>query len=104
MENSELWQRAKGDSEIVAAVDVRYFGVVRQFEIRGVHAFAAPAYFPTNQGGAGEFLAVELGNNGTYQRLDTYTDADGDSTWHRETYALDAADLSSAVTVRFIRP
>ena len=51
---------------------------------------------------AGEFLAVELGNHGAYTRLATWTDADGDSTWHRETYALDAADLSSAVTVRFI--
>ena len=51
---------------------------------------------------AGEFLAVELGNHGAYTRLDTWTDADGDSTWHRETYALDAAALSSAVTVRFI--
>ena len=51
---------------------------------------------------AGAFLAVELGNNGTYQRLDTYTDADGDSTWHRATYVIDADQLSSAVTVRFI--
>ena len=51
---------------------------------------------------AGEFLAVDLGNNGTYQRLDTYTDADGDSTWHHETYVIDADQLSSAVTVRFI--
>ena len=51
---------------------------------------------------AGEFLAVDLGNNGAYTRLDTWTDADGDSTWHHETYVIDAADLSSAVTVRFI--
>ena len=51
---------------------------------------------------AGEFLAVELGNNGAYTRLDTWTDADGDSTWHRATYVIDADQLSSAVTVRFV--
>ena len=48
--------------------------------------------------GDNEYLAVAIGNNGEYTRLDTW--GAGDSTWQTETYTL--TDLSDAFTIQFI--
>ena len=50
--------------------------------------------------GAGEFLAIEIGNDGIYKRLDTYTDGGG--VWRYETYSLAAEDLTDNVTLRLV--
>ena len=47
--------------------------------------------------GDNEYLAVAIGNNGEYTRLDTW--GAGDSTWQTETYTL--TDLSDAFTIQF---
>ena len=50
----------------------------------------------------GEFLAVEVGSNGAYQRLETWEDDDGDDVWRYKTYTLDEKYLGEAITIRFI--
>ena len=50
----------------------------------------------------GEFLAVEVGSNGTYQRLETWEDDDGDDVWRYKTYTLDEKYLGEEITIRFI--
>ena len=50
----------------------------------------------------GEFLAVEVGSNGAYQRLETWEDDDGDDVWRYKTYTLDEKYLGEEITIRFI--
>ena len=48
-----------------------------------------------------EFLGVEVGNKGLYQRVKTYGQQEGDGQWHPETVTLTGQDLSDAFTLRF---
>ena len=48
-----------------------------------------------------EFLGVEIGNNGSYKRVQTYGQQEGDGQWHHETFTLTGQDLSDAFTLRF---
>ena len=48
-----------------------------------------------------EFLGLDIGNNGSYRRLDNWDKQDADGQWHRETYTLTGDQISDAFTVRF---
>ena len=48
-----------------------------------------------------EFLGVEIGNNGSYKRVQTYGKQEGDGQWHHETFTLTGQDLSDAFILRF---
>ena len=48
-----------------------------------------------------EFLGIDIGNNGAYQRLDNWDKQDADGQWHRETYTLTGDQISDAFTLRF---
>ncbi len=51
--------------------------------------------------GASEFLGVDIGNNGAYQRLDNWNQRHADGQWHLETYTLSGDQISDAFTLRF---
>ena len=51
--------------------------------------------------GDNEFLGIDIGNNGSYRRLDNWDKQDADGQWHLETFTLTGDDLSDAFTVRF---
>ena len=48
-----------------------------------------------------EFLGVDIGNNGQYQRLKTWDKRHADGQWHRETFTLSGDQISAATTIRF---
>ena len=48
-----------------------------------------------------EFLGIDIGNNGAYQRLDNWGKQDADGQWHRETYTLTKDQISDAFSLRF---
>ena len=51
---------------------------------------------------AGDFLAIEIGNNNEYHRLATWDEGDGDDVWRYKTYDLDEEHLGTHTTIRFI--
>ena len=51
--------------------------------------------------GDGEFLGVEVGNRGLYQRLKTYDKSHADGQWHRETFSLSGDQIGETTSVRF---
>ena len=51
--------------------------------------------------GDGEFLGVDIGNNGSYRRLKNWDKQDADGGWHYETFTLTGDDISNAFTIRF---
>ena len=48
-----------------------------------------------------EFLGVDIGNNGSYQRLKSWSGQDADGQWHLETFTLSGDQISDAFTLRF---
>ena len=48
-----------------------------------------------------EFLGVEVGNGGSYQRLKTWNKSHADGQWHRETFTLSGDQIGDATTIRF---
>ena len=48
-----------------------------------------------------EFLGVDIGNNGAYQRLKNWSSQDADGAWHLETLTLSGDQISDAFTLRF---
>ena len=51
--------------------------------------------------GDNEFLGIDIGNNGSYRRLDNWDKQHADGQWHLETYTLTSDDISDAFTIRF---
>ena len=51
--------------------------------------------------GNGEFLGVDLGNNGSYRRLTNWDKRHADGQWHLETFTLSGDQLSDRFTLRF---
>ena len=48
-----------------------------------------------------EFLGVDIGNNGSYQRLTNWSGQRADGQWHLETFTLSGDQISDAFTLRF---
>ena len=48
-----------------------------------------------------EFLGVDIGNNGAYRRLKTWSSQDADGAWHLETLTLSGDQISNGFTLRF---
>ena len=48
-----------------------------------------------------EFLGVDIGNNGAYQRLKNWSSQDADGAWHLETLTLSGDQISNGFTLRF---
>ena len=48
-----------------------------------------------------EFLGVDIGNNGSYQRLANWGKQDADGQWHLETFTLSGDQISDAFSLRF---
>ena len=48
-----------------------------------------------------EFLGVDIGNNGAYQRLKSWSGQDADGQWHLETFTLSGDQISDAFSLRF---
>ena len=48
-----------------------------------------------------EFLGVDIGNNGSYQRLKSWNGQHADGQWHLETFTLSGDQISDAFTLRF---
>ena len=48
-----------------------------------------------------EFLGVDIGNNGSYQRLTNWSGQDADGQWHLETFTLSGDQISNAFSLRF---
>ena len=48
-----------------------------------------------------EFLGVDIGNNGSYQRLQSWNDPHADGEWHLETFTLSGDQISDSFTLRF---
>ena len=48
-----------------------------------------------------EFLGVDIGNNGSYRRLKTWSSQDADGEWHLETITLSGDQISNGFTLRF---
>ena len=48
-----------------------------------------------------EFLGLDIGNNGAYQRLKNWSSQDADGAWHLETLTLSGDQISDAFTLRF---
>ena len=48
-----------------------------------------------------EFLGVDIGNNGSYQRLTNWNGQHADGQWHLETFTLSGDQISDAFTLRF---
>ncbi|MYC72488.1 MAG: T9SS type A sorting domain-containing protein [Gemmatimonadetes bacterium] len=51
--------------------------------------------------GNGEFLGVDLGNNGSYRRLTNWDKRHADGQWHLETFTLSGDQISDRFTLRF---
>ena len=51
--------------------------------------------------GDNEFLGIDIGNNGSYRRLDNWDQPHADGQWHLETYTLTGDQISDAFTMRF---
>ena len=51
--------------------------------------------------GNGEFLGVDVGNGGQYQRLKTWNKNNADSRWHFETFTLTKDQIGDATSIRF---
>ena len=48
-----------------------------------------------------EFLGLDIGNNGAYQRLKNWSSQDADGAWHLETLTLSGDQISNSFTLRF---
>ena len=48
-----------------------------------------------------EFLGLDIGNNGAYQRLKNWSSQDADGAWHLETLTLSGDQISNGFTLRF---
>ncbi len=48
-----------------------------------------------------EFLGVDIGNNGSYQRLQNWSGQHADGKWHLETFTLTGDQISDSFTLRF---
>ena len=48
-----------------------------------------------------EFLGIDIGNNGSYQRLTNWSGQNADGQWHLETFTLSGDQISDAFTLRF---
>ena len=48
-----------------------------------------------------EFLGIDIGNNGSYQRLTNWSGQDADGQWHLETFTLSGDQISNAFSLRF---
>ena len=48
-----------------------------------------------------EFLGIDIGNNGAYQRLKNWSSQDADGAWHLETLTLSGDQISNSFTLRF---
>ena len=48
-----------------------------------------------------EFLGVDIGNNGSYQRLTSWSGQHADGQWHLETFTLSGDQISNAFSLRF---
>ena len=48
-----------------------------------------------------EFLGIDIGNNGSYQRLTNWNGQHADGQWHLETFTLSGDQISDAFTLRF---
>ena len=53
--------------------------------------------------GDNEFLGVDVGDNGQYQRLETWNKQHADGQWHRETFTLSGDQIGDATSIRFLR-
>ena len=51
--------------------------------------------------GDGEFLGVDIGNNGSYRRLQNWDKQAADGQWHLETITLSKEQISDTFTIRF---
>ena len=51
--------------------------------------------------GDGEFLGIDIGNNGSYRRLKNWDKQDADGQWHLETVTLSKEQISDTFTIRF---
>ena len=51
--------------------------------------------------GDGEFLGIDIGNNGSYRRLQNWDKQAADGQWHLETVTLSKEQISNAFTIRF---
>ena len=51
--------------------------------------------------GDNEFLGLDIGNNGSYQRLNNWDKQDADGQWCLETFTLTKEQISDAFTIRF---
>ena len=51
--------------------------------------------------GDGEFLGIDIGNNGSYRRLQNWDTHDADGQWHLETITLSKEQISDTFTIRF---
>ena len=51
--------------------------------------------------GDNEFLGVDVGDNGQYQRLETWNKQHADGQWHRETFTLSGDQIGDATSIRF---
>ena len=48
-----------------------------------------------------EFLGIDIGNNGSYQRLTSWSGQHADGQWHLETFTLSGDQISNAFSLRF---
>ena len=48
-----------------------------------------------------EFLGIDIGNNGSYQRLTNWNGQHADGQWHLETFTLSSDQIGDAFTLRF---
>ena len=51
--------------------------------------------------GDNEFLGIDIGNEGQYQRLKTYDKRHADGQWHQETFTLSRDQIGDATSIRF---
>ena len=51
--------------------------------------------------GANEFLGIDIGNNGSFQRLENWGQQDADGAWHLETFTLSGDQISDTFSLRF---
>ena len=51
--------------------------------------------------GDGEFLGIDIGNNGSYRRLQNWDKHAADGQWHLETITLSKEQISDSFTIRF---
>ena len=48
-----------------------------------------------------EFLGIDIGNNGSYRRLTSWSGQHADGQWHLETFTLSGDQISNAFSLRF---